>query len=96
MRRAALLVALVTIASIGARRALAQETFALIDAPGRDVTSTSCVVCHSLDYIPMNASLMNRASWEKTIRKMVDKYGAPIKDEEAAQILSYLTAHYSG
>lgn len=95
MRRTALIAALATLASTEAPSALAQETFALIDAPGREATATSCVVCHSLDYIPMNAPVMTRGSWEKTIRKMIDKYGAPIKQEDAEQILGYLTAQYS-
>ena len=39
---------------------------------------------------------MNRAAWQKTIQKMRDRYGAPITDEEANQILDYLSANYSG
>ncbi len=38
---------------------------------------------------------MDRALWQKTIRKMVDRYGAPVTDEDAATILDYLTAQYS-
>lgn len=79
----------------GAVRA-GEETIVLIDAPGRDLTAARCVTCHSLDYIPMNAPVMSGGSWEKTIRKMIDKFGAPIPQDDAAQILSYLTAHYSG
>jgi sulfite dehydrogenase (cytochrome) subunit B len=97
MSRAALAIALAACATIAHARAIADvETFDLIDAPGRDVTATSCVTCHSLDYIRMNAPVMNRGSWEKTIRKMVDKFGAPIKQDDADQILEYLTRHYSG
>jgi len=76
MNRAALL------ATLGAGAVLAhgaaaagEETLQLIEAPGRDLTTTSCVICHSLDYIPMNAPVMSRTSWEKTIRKMIDKFG---------------------
>jgi hypothetical protein len=39
---------------------------------------------------------MNRAAWQKTIQKMRDKFGAPITDDEAKQILDYLDANYSG
>jgi len=39
---------------------------------------------------------MNRAAWQKTIQKMRDRFGAPITDEEASQILDYLAANYSG
>jgi len=39
---------------------------------------------------------MNRGAWQKSIQKMKDKFGAPITDEEAKQILDYLDANYSG
>ena len=97
MRRVALLAALGAYAMFACGRATAgEETIHLIDAPGRDVTATRCVPCHSLDYIPMNAAVMSRGSWEKTVRKMIDKFGAPIRQEDVAEILDYLTAHYSG
>jgi hypothetical protein len=97
MRRAALLVAVGTYAAITCSRATAgEESIHLIDGPGRDLTATTCVTCHSLDYIPMNAPLMSRASWEKTVHKMIDKFGAPIRPEDVDQILAYLAAHYSG
>jgi sulfite dehydrogenase (cytochrome) subunit B len=97
MRRAVERMALGACALLACAGALAgEESIQLIDAPGRDLTATSCVTCHSLDYIPMNAPLMSRASWEKTVHKMIDKFGAPIRPEDVEQILAYLTAHYSG
>ena len=39
---------------------------------------------------------MNRAGWQKTIQKMRERFGAPITDAEAQQILDYLDANYSG
>ena len=97
MRRVALLAALGAYAMFACGRVTAgEETIHLIDAPGRDVTATRCVTCHSLDFIPMNAAVMSRGSWEKTVRKMIDKFGAPIRQEDVAEILDYLTAHYSG
>ena len=39
---------------------------------------------------------MNRAAWQKSIQKMRERFGAPITDEEAKQILEYLSANYSG
>ena len=75
---------------------LTEETVQLKEAPGREVTSGHCNICHSLEYIPSNAPAMNRAAWQKTIQKMREKFGAPIPDEEAKQILDYLDANYSG
>ena len=68
----------------------------LKDAPGRDLTVGRCIICHSVEYIPSNAPAMNRAAWQKTIQKMKDRFGAPISDDEAKQILDYLAANYSG
>lgn len=87
---------LATCAVFAAGRAGAgEEAIELQDAPGRDVTATRCVTCHSLDYIQMNAAVMNRAGWQKSIRKMIDRFGAPVTDEEAGEILEYLGTHYS-
>jgi hypothetical protein len=68
----------------------------LKEAPGRDLTTGRCIICHSLEYIPSNAPAMNRAAWQKTIQKMKDRFGAPLTDDEAKQILDYLDASYSG
>jgi cytochrome c5 len=75
--------------------ATGEETIKLADAQGRDITVASCAVCHSLDYLSMNAAVMNRAAWEKSIRKMVDRFGAPISAENLPVILDYLALHYS-
>ena len=75
--------------------AAGEETIELTDAPGREITVASCTICHSLDYLPMNAAVMNRAAWEKSIHKMVDRFGAPISAENLQVILEYLSAHYS-
>jgi sulfite dehydrogenase (cytochrome) subunit B len=76
--------------------ALAAERTQLNDGAARDLTVARCIVCHSVEYIPSNAPAMNRAAWQKTIQKMKDRFGAPITDEEAKQILDYLDANYSG
>ena len=76
--------------------AVAGEPTELKDGPGRDLTVGRCILCHSVEYIPSNAPAMNRAGWQKTIQKMKDRFGAPITDEEAKQILDYLAANYSG
>ena len=76
--------------------AAAAEDTHLKDAPGRELTVGRCIVCHSLEYIPANAPAENRAGWQKTIQKMRERFGAPISDQEAQQILDYLDANYSG
>ena len=76
--------------------AAAAEITGLKDAPRHDLTVGRCIICHSLEYIPSNAPAMNRAAWQKTIQKMRERFGAPITDDEAKQILDYLDANYSG
>jgi hypothetical protein len=67
----------------------------LKEGVGRDLTAARCVLCHSLDYIQMNAPVMNRAGWEKSVRKMIDVFGAPITEDEAKQIVAYLETYGS-
>ena len=78
------------------RAAAAAEVTELREGTGRDLTVGRCIICHSVEYIPANAPAMNRAAWQKSIQKMKDRFGAPITDEEAKQILDYLDANYSG
>jgi len=77
-------------------KAAAAEVTELREGAGKDLTVGRCIICHSVEYIPSNAPAMNRAAWQKTIQKMRDKFGAPITDDEAKQILDYLDANYSG
>lgn len=65
----------------------------LVDAPGRDLVIAKCAICHSLDYIPMNAPSLDAAGWEKEIDKMI-KLGAPVQSEEIPVLLRYLNSSY--
>ena len=99
---AALLAALTAVTFSDAPRAAsdaahaAAEVTALRDGEGRDLTVGRCIICHSVEYIPANAPAMDRTAWQKSIQKMKDRFGAPITDDEAKQILDYLSANYSG
>ena len=72
-----------------------EESFGLVEAPGGEIVTVRCVLCHSLDYISMNAPVMTPALWEKSLTKMVKVMGAPVSDDEARAILAYLDAHYA-
>jgi sulfite dehydrogenase (cytochrome) subunit B len=88
---------LVTMAvAVAAAAPLPQEFTQLKDGSGRDLTVGRCILCHSLEYIPNNAPAMDRAGWQKSVQKMRERFGAPITDEEARQILDYLSANYAG
>jgi cytochrome c5 len=95
MKRAAIALVALAYLAAGATTYAGEESIRLVDGVGRDVTSASCAICHSLDYIPMNGPIMSRASWEKTLQKMIGRFGAPIDDGAARQILDYLAANYT-
>lgn len=95
MKRTAIALAFIPLTQLAGLAQAGEETIRLKDAPGHELTAARCIVCHSLDYIQMNAVMMDRASWEKTVRKMIDRFGAPIPEEETRQILDYLAKHYS-
>jgi mono/diheme cytochrome c family protein len=90
---AALICTALLLAHSGARAG--EEEISLKEGVGRDLVARNCVLCHSLDYIPMNAPVMTDARWEATVRKMIDKMGAPIGDADAKQIVQYLATSYS-
>ena len=97
MTRAAPRIALAACIGVLCARAFADEgSIQLVDGTGGELTAGACVTCHSLDYIPMNAPVMNRGSWDKSVHKMIDKFGAPIKPQDVNTIVAYLSEHYSG
>jgi mono/diheme cytochrome c family protein len=87
-----LLPALMSVLALAAR---ADETaLKLADGPELAIVRANCSVCHSLDYVQMNAPFLKKAGWEAEVRKMVKVMGAPVSDDDAAKILAYLTRSY--
>lgn len=75
--------------------ALAQESpLRLGDGPGRQLVEANCVMCHSLDYIPMNSPFLDRKGWEASVNKMIKVMGAPIAEADAQKIVDYLADQY--
>jgi len=75
--------------------ALAQESqLRLRDGPGRALVEANCVMCHSLDYIPMNSPFLDRKGWEASVNKMIKVMGAPIAEADAQKIVDYLAGQY--
>jgi len=80
---------------LAAAPALAQESqLRLSDGPGRSLVEANCVMCHSLDYIPMNSPFLDRKGWEASVNKMVKVMGAPIAEADVQKIVDYLAGHY--
>lgn len=66
----------------------------LRDGEGRQAVEANCVMCHSLDYIPMNSPFLDRKGWEASVSKMIKVMGAPISEADAKAIVDYLSAQY--
>ncbi len=75
--------------------ALAQEPVPLKAGPGRDAVTTSCSVCHTLNYIRMNSVFLTPDAWKAEVTKMRTALGAPIDDDTANTIIKYLSATYA-
>lgn len=86
-----------TLSPLFAQIARADEaSVQLRDAPDVALVVSKCSICHSVDYIQMNAPFMKRAGWEAEVRKMVKVMGAPIDEVEVARVVDYLTTQYGG
>jgi cytochrome c5 len=66
----------------------------LKDGPDRDLVASSCAVCHSADYIPMNSVFLDRKGWEAEVNKMVNVMHAPINKDDIPKIVDYLSKYY--
>lgn len=65
----------------------------LKEGPGKDITSSYCRICHSLDYITTQQKFP-KAKWQAEVTKMIKVYGAPISEENARTIADYIATHY--
>jgi mono/diheme cytochrome c family protein len=72
---------------------LPPEKVDLKPGAGMDKAATSCVICHSTDYISMQPK-GTKAKWTATVNKMITVYGAPITENDAQVIADYLAAGY--
>jgi mono/diheme cytochrome c family protein len=76
--------------------ALAEAPSPLRDGAGQETVEKICGACHTLNYIRMNAPFLSEAQWKAEVAKMRQAFGAPVDDDEASEIVSYLTAQYGG
>ena len=67
----------------------------LAAGPGRETVQAACGMCHSLDYLVINSPFLDRAGWEKTVRKMTNVMGAPLTEEQVATVVEYLGRYYA-
>ena len=72
----------------------AEQRVLLKDGPARQKIEANCGSCHSLDYILGNSPFMTRSVWDAEVTKMIKAYGAPVSDEDAKDIVDYLSKNY--
>lgn len=85
----------VFVLAIAAPAALAAErVVTLKNGPGKDTVEAMCSGCHSLDYIPLNSPFLDQKGWAAEVNKMINAYGAPIPQADAAKAIAYLAANY--
>jgi cytochrome c5 len=65
----------------------------LKEGVGKDVTTSYCRICHSLDYITTQQKFP-KARWQAEVTKMIKVYGAPISEENSKIIADYISTHY--
>ncbi len=65
----------------------------LADGEGRDIVERNCIMCHSLDYIPMQPKF-TKAQWTAIVNKMTKTFGAPVPDDDVEKIIGFLTIRY--
>ena len=69
------------------------ETGAFKIGPGVELAQANCLICHSVEYVTSQPRL-DRKFWEASVKKMREKYAAPIADEAVAALVDYLVATY--
>jgi mono/diheme cytochrome c family protein len=72
---------------------LPAETATFKPGKGAELAQANCLVCHSVEYIATQPP-MPRKFWEANVKKMIEKYAAPIPAEATATLAEYLTTTY--
>jgi hypothetical protein len=72
---------------------LPKDDTRLKPGPGSQLTTASCLLCHSADYVSTQPPL-DRAAWKGIVTKMREKYGAPVQASYVDEIVAYLAENY--
>lgn len=72
---------------------LPPETTAFKLAPGSEIANGQCLTCHSVEYVSTQPP-MPRAFWAASVKKMMDKYSAPVPAEQVDRLVEYLAVNY--
>jgi mono/diheme cytochrome c family protein len=95
MWAAAMLLSIVSLLVGATAERLGEEgSIRLRPGAGSEQVQAYCSICHSLDYIQMNAGFLDAAGWDKEVRKMIKVMGAPIPEDQVTPIVAYLAGAY--
>jgi sulfite dehydrogenase len=77
----------------GVKIELPAETASFKPGPGSEIANGQCLVCHSVEYVTTQPALP-RAYWSFSVKKMRDKFGAPIPEDQVDPLVNYLSVNY--
>jgi cytochrome c551/c552 len=69
------------------------ETATFKRADGVQLANGACLTCHSADYVTMQPS-KGLDFWQAEVKKMKDKYGAPLPDNQMDGLSAYFAINY--
>jgi cytochrome c551/c552 len=72
---------------------LPPETAAFKPGSGSEFANGQCLTCHSVEYVITQPPLPGQF-WLAEVKKMRDKYGAPVPDTQVEPLVWYLTKNY--
>ena len=73
--------------------ALPPETGSFKPGPAGEIANAQCLACHSVEYIKTQPP-MPLTFWSGEVKKMRDKFGAPIPEEQIEPLAHYLAENY--
>ncbi len=72
---------------------LPPETGSFKPGPNSELANGQCLVCHSVDYVTMQPP-MPKTFWAASVKKMREKYGAQLPEEQVPRLVDYLAKNY--
>jgi cytochrome c551/c552 len=72
---------------------LPHETASFKPAPEVGMANAQCLTCHSVEYVQTQPP-MPLAFWSAEVKKMRDKFGAPVPDDQIEPLAHYLAENY--
>ncbi|HEX4647166.1 MAG TPA: hypothetical protein VH598_16300, partial [Verrucomicrobiae bacterium] len=73
--------------------ALPLETASFKPGPGSELANAQCLTCHSVEYV-LTQPPLPQTFWASSVKKMREKFGASIPEDQVEPLVKYLTANY--